>query len=192
MLSFLNGGSITTLEFAAGNTDETNPDLVITGVSSDASLIGTVPDAAAHRAVYAAAVGSDSFVFGATNGLTQVFGDLVAVGAGATVTSLNDKMTGGGGDQQRLVCGAGDHTLSGGSGPDFFVFADGFGADQVTDWNGVVDMLDVSSLSFVNSFADWSANAAVVGADVVLTDGVNSITFAGTVLADFTAGDFIF
>lgn len=101
-------GTITTLEIAADNTDETNPDLVITGVSIDASLIGSVPDAVAHRAVYAAAaIGSDSFLFGATNGVMQVFGDLVAVEAGATVISLNDTMTGGGGDQQRLVGDAG-------------------------------------------------------------------------------------
>lgn len=55
-----------------------------------------------------------------------------------------------------------------------------------------MDRLDVSSLSGVNSYADWTANAVQSGTQVVLTNGTDSVTFANTTLADFDAGDFIF
>ena len=115
----------------------------------------------------------------------------------------NDTLNGDAGND-RLYGGAGVDVLNGGSGNDWltgdsqadtFVFADGFGADVITDFeaNNSLEKIDLSALSSLTSFAQLSTHMTQVGADVVIDAlGGNTITLLGVSLAELDAGDFVF
>ncbi|MEZ5715568.1 MAG: calcium-binding protein [Paracoccaceae bacterium] len=120
--------------------------------------------------------------------------DLVLGGAG------NDTVQGGGGFDT-IDGGTGDDELTGNFNADTFLFADGHGADTITDFEATnnAEKIDLSGISAITSLADLNLGSATlgaatqVGADVVIdTGGGNSITLAGVSLSDLDANDFIF
>jgi len=110
----------------------------------------------------------------------------------------------GGADDDEIFGGAGFDTIIGGSGndqmagnfnADTFVFTNGFGQDVITDFaaNNVFERIDLRGVSAITDLADLSANHMTqVGLDVVIQDGMDSITLRNVALGDLDGTDFIF
>lgn len=94
----------------------------------------------------------------------------------------NDAVFGDAGDDM-LTGGAGNDTLSGGAGSDQFIFATGFGKDQVTGWQDNQDtlVLDDAIWGGGKTIAQvLSSYGAVVGGSVVLTfNATTTLTLTG-------------
>jgi Ca2+-binding RTX toxin-like protein len=91
---------------------------------------------------------------------------------------------------------AGNDTLHGLGGSDTFVFRDGDGHDVIADFQagaGPVNVLDLSGVSNVSSFADIEA-LAVQNSDHLLLDFGNgdAVELAGVTLSEIHADDFRF
>lgn len=88
---------------------------------------------------------------------------------------------------------AGADFLNGGAGKDIFIFSSGYGNDTISQWGDGKDRVDLSKLAGITSYNDLINNHAVQnGADVVITDGADTLTFTDIALANLTADDFIF
>jgi trimeric autotransporter adhesin len=115
----------------------------------------------------------------ANNSLTGGAGnDYLEGGAGV------DTLNGGIGDDW-LIGGTGNDILTGGTGNDIFRFsAIGFGADRVTDFVNGQDLIDLSSLgidpfSFASAIQSGQLVITDVGADTLITYGIDSIRLVG-------------
>ncbi|HTO32971.1 MAG TPA: hypothetical protein VL202_17580 [Pararhizobium sp.] len=119
--------------------------------------------------------------------------------------SGNDSLSGGNGDDKLsggtgkdiLNGGAGKDILTGGSGVDTFVFKTKYGADTIKDFDAIGsdhDIVDLSGLASVTSFADLKAHhLTVVGTSIVI-DGGNGdkLVLEHVKLSSLDAGDFLF
>jgi Ca2+-binding RTX toxin-like protein len=107
----------------------------------------------------------------------------------------NDFLSGGDGDDE-LLGGLGADTLTGGAGNDTFVYADGGGADIITDFvagAGSPDRIDLTGVSSVHSLADILAVATQTGANTVISFGSgNTITLQNVTLSNLSDDDFVF
>ena len=105
-----------------------------------------------------------------------------------------DNLRGGAGNDS-INGGAGDDVLTGGAGVDTFVFNAGFGKDSISDFVGGSgsghDIIDLDHTLFMN-FNAVQAGISQLGANVVITSGVNAITLVGVSLANVVATDFAF
>ncbi|MGH6708901.1 MAG: Ig-like domain-containing protein, partial [Bradyrhizobium sp.] len=92
----------------------------------------------------------------------------------------------GGNGSDVLIGGMGD-TLSGGNGPDTFLFRPGFGANTITDFDVHNDAVQIARSVFQN-LADLFAHASNSAAGAVIDDGAgNTIMFTGVTLAELQA-----
>ncbi|MBM1308675.1 hypothetical protein JQT66_00695 [Sulfitobacter mediterraneus] len=101
----------------------------------------------------------------------------------------------GGAGFDTIEGGAGDDLLFGNFNADHFVFADGHGHDRVADFETQNDqeVLDLSGLSSLNSFADVMNLARQSGWDVVIDTSPNSsIRLIKTDLQDLSEDDIVF
>lgn len=104
--------------------------------------------------------------------------------------SAEDTLLGGAG-VDRLTGGPGADTLAGGAGADVFVFARGFGADRVTDFEPGVDRLDFSPQAGVDAIGDLRLRR--IGTDVSVSDGEGgAILIEDVTVAEIRAGLFLF
>ncbi|ORE91585.1 calcium-binding protein, partial [Aurantimonas sp. 22II-16-19i] len=95
----------------------------------------------------------------------------------------------------RIEGGAGNDRLTGDFNADTFVFANGFGKDTITDFDEFnnSEKIDLAGVTEIIDFADLAANHLTqVGANAVITDGVDTITILNANIADLDANDFIF
>ncbi|WP_449433563.1 peroxidase family protein [Pseudomonas putida] len=118
-------------------------------------------------------IGDDTLIGGAGN-------DFINGAAG------NDTVTGG----------AGNDTMVATDGNDVFLFAAGFGADQIIGFDaapaGGQDRLDISGLNITAASFAGSVTIADVGADTLVSIGTDSIRLAGVADATtVTVADFI-
>jgi Ca2+-binding RTX toxin-like protein len=92
-----------------------------------------------------------------------------------------------------LTGGTGTDTLIGGGDADRFVFATGFGADRVADFNANIDVIDLTGLDGVTSFQDLAANfMRQDGRNVVIDMGAGDVlTLSNVRLATLDAADFL-
>ncbi|MBC7285430.1 calcium-binding protein, partial [Hoeflea sp.] len=116
----------------------------------------------------------------------------------------NDSLLGGigndtiyGGDQYDTIRGGdGDDELWGMFNADRFVFADGFGADVIMDFDAqnAFEKIDLSGVSAIVGLADLMANHTSQAGGHVLIDDLagNTITLVGVTLGDLDASDFVF
>ncbi len=116
----------------------------------------------------------------------------------------NDVLTGnasdngiwGNGGNDTITGGAGNDTLSGGVGNDTFVFATGFGTDQVNDFTagaGVADRLRLLVGTTFDTYAEVYAATTQVGANSVINMGaIGSITLLNVTKTVMVADDFVF
>ena len=98
------------------------------------------------------------------------------------------------GDDQ-IYGGAGNDTMTGGTGFDFFYYEANGGNDVITDFDPSIagDILSISISYGVNSFASLMTKAAQVGGDTVITfDANNSITLTGVAMGSLSVLDFQF
>jgi Ca2+-binding RTX toxin-like protein len=104
-----------------------------------------------------------------------------------------DRLEGRGGADV-LSGGTGADRLTGGADADRFVFATGFGADLVADFTANSDVIDLTGLGVVASFADLVANfIRQDGKNVVIDAGDGDVlTLANVSLTTLDAADFLF
>ncbi|MGT2504177.1 VCBS domain-containing protein [Bradyrhizobium guangxiense] len=132
-------------------------------------------------------VGTDTITGGVNNVLGSNFGDTITGSAGA------DFLNGNGGNDT-INGGGGNDNLNGGFGADTFVYADGGGADFVSDFNrGQGDRINVTGVTGIFSLADIQAHATQQGANTVIDfGGGNTITLANIAVGSLVATDFVF
>ena len=131
-----------------------------------------------------AGVGNDSFV-GVTSVRGSNFADAIFGDDNANALEGRD------GDD-RLSGRGGTDTLTGGNGADTFIYADGGGADAVTDFSRAQgDLIDVSGVAIIASFADIQSRATVVNGNTLIDfGGGNTLTLVG--VTSIQQSDFIF
>lgn len=119
------------------------------------------------------------------------------IAAGPTLTgdSGNNNLIGGTGNDS-LAGLAGNDTLTGGgpSDTDKFIFGTSAGADVLTDFNPVNDIIDLTALPGLTTYSDLQALMQNVGSDVVITfDPGDTLTIehTTTTLLDTYAADFL-
>jgi Ca2+-binding RTX toxin-like protein len=115
--------------------------------------------------------------------------------------SGTDTLSGGGGDDRIegwrgadvLSGGTGADTLIGGRDADQFVFATGFAADVVVDFKVDIDVINLTGLGIVTSFADLAGLMQQVGRNVVIDAGDGDVlTLSNVRLTALDAADFLF
>jgi Ca2+-binding RTX toxin-like protein len=134
------------------------------------------------------------------SGLTSVSGLPSVRGSSGNDTILGshfaDDLRGDAGNDT-LNGGGGNDRLTGGSGNDTFVFADGGGADIITDYKVGQDMVDLTGVAGVSDFSDL--HLAQIDSKTVLVDfdgvlGEDTLTIHGTTVLGLQAhqADFLF
>ena len=103
----------------------------------------------------------------------------------ATVAGGDDKLYGGDGPDH-LIGGGGDDLLAGGAGADWFVFAPGSGADEISDFASGADHIDLSAFDIAYERLGFTASAD----GVRITMGADSIFVRGA--QAFSPDDFVF
>lgn len=106
----------------------------------------------------------------------------------------NDVLAGGSG-RDVMDGGTGDDRMIGGSSGDRFVFVDGHGNDTIVDFtvSSVLEALDFSGLSSLNSLADVRAAATNTASGVLIdTGGGDSILLSGVRLGALSEDEFLF
>ncbi len=106
-----------------------------------------------------------------------------------------DNVLNGGAGNDRLEGGGGHDTLIGGSGSDTFVFGPHDGVDTITDFQAAAggDVVLLSGISGVSSYADVLSHLSQVGSNSVLNFGVGeTLTFQHVSSSNLTSADFQF
>ncbi len=103
----------------------------------------------------------------------------------ATVTGGADKLYGGDG-RDHLIGGGGNDLLAGGAGADWFVFAPGSGADEISDFTSGADHIDLSAFDIAFEQLGFATSAD----GVRITMGADSIFVRGA--QGFSPEDFVF
>ncbi len=140
---------------------------------------------------------ADSFDFSGLTSMSAVAfvdgnrGDDTLIGS-----AFADDLRGGKG-ADRLDGGGGADLLEGGRGVDTFVFADGYGADTVLDYEAGKDIIDLTGVAGVNAFGDLLLTRIDNKTVLIDFDGVlggDTLTVQKTTIAQLTAnqGDFLF
>lgn len=166
-------------------------DILFGGAGADALMGGTGADRVSY-ATATASVTADLLSPGVNTG--EAAGDTYNSIENLQGSAYNDDLRGDDLDNV-LIGGGGDDILSGRMGNDTFVFADGFGNDQIVSFEALngLEKIDLSSVTNILDFADLAANhMAQVGADVIITDGANTITLVNVALGNLDANDFLF
>jgi Ca2+-binding RTX toxin-like protein len=95
-----------------------------------------------------------------------------------------------------LTGNGGNDVLRGGAGADCFVFEDGFGSDQIVDFDTsqAGEKIDLVGVSSITDFEDLTNNhLSQSGGDAIITDAQgNLITLQGVDMNNLTVDDFIF
>ncbi|HZO47511.1 MAG TPA: hypothetical protein VFB68_16560 [Xanthobacteraceae bacterium] len=202
--SFNAGANFNEFEGLAGND-------VITGNGNtrisyvNASGFVTV-DLVAGTAIGNGSVGTDTITGGVnrvrgSNGNDTIFGDgngniLDGQVGNDTINGRggNDTLNGGDGNDT-LTGGADSDLLTGGLNADTFVYANGYGADTITDFNrGQGDKINLAGVSGIFSLADVQAIASLsAGTNTFINfGGGNTLLLSGVTPDTLVASDFIF
>jgi Ca2+-binding RTX toxin-like protein len=167
--------------FAGNDTITGNGNTQIQYLSATA---GVTVDMQAGTASGDASVGQDTFT-GVNSVAGSNFNDALYGDSGSDFLSGfdgNDVLDGRGGND----------VLTGGTGADTFVYSDGGGVDVITDFNRTEgDLIDVSGVSGIFSFADIQSRAiSASGSTIIDFGGGNVLTLSN--VATVQQSDFIF
>jgi Ca2+-binding RTX toxin-like protein len=128
-------------------------------------------------------------------------GDSYSSIEGLIGTAFADSLTGDGNENDLQGHGGGDRldgqgandSLTGGNGADTFVYANGYGADIVTDFShGEADKIDLTGINNVLDLGDVLARASGTSNTVIDFDAGNILTLNGVAPGSLTASDFVF
>lgn len=100
----------------------------------------------------------------------------------------NDVITGAAGLQQ-IIGGTGNDTLTGGSDADRFDFADGWGADRITDFQPGIDQLGLFEVSGLDNMAQLSITDLADGSQIAYAD--STILLLGVAASALSSSDFL-
>lgn len=133
---------------------------------------------------------AETFSMGAGRDIIKGMGgaDILDGGAGKDIIK-------GGRGNDTITGGKGNDKMSGNGGADDFIFNSGFGNDIITDFNEFNNKedIDLSGVTQIKGWNDLNNNhMEQVGADVVITQGVNTITLLDVDIGDLGKGDFLF
>ncbi|MBR0772772.1 hypothetical protein JQ590_31335, partial [Bradyrhizobium diazoefficiens] len=158
-----------------------------TRISYVSSTGGVTVDLVAGTAVGNGSVGTDTIVSGVNAVRGSNSADTIT---GNSLANILEGMSG----NDTLDGGAGNDTLTGGVGADKYIYAGSSGADTITDFNrGEGDVIDVSGVTGVFSFADIQSKAVASGANTLITFSAgNTLTLTGVAVGSLQASDFIF
>lgn len=169
--------NLATLSAHVENLELDNAGYAINGLGNDLdnSITGNIYDNVLRG-------GNGSDTLSGRGGTDRLYGD-----------GGHDVLDGGIGNDT-LDGGAGNDTLTGGAGSDTFVFAGQSGQDTVTDFDLADDVIDLSGIPAIGSFANLvdtclSENG---GGDAIITIGARSITLLAVGADDLSADDFLF
>ncbi len=164
-------------------------DDIITGngntqIRFDNATAGVTVDLATGNASGDASVGHDTFV-GVNNVFGTNFNDTILG------SSANEFLDGGNGNDTLNGFGGSD-SLTGEGGADTFNYADGGGADTITDFNRAQgDTIDVRGVAGIATFADIQSRATVSAGNTVIDfGGGNTLTLIA--VTSLLQSDFIF
>ncbi|WP_249141166.1 Ig-like domain-containing protein, partial [Bradyrhizobium manausense] len=131
-----------------------------------------------------AGVGTDTFT-GVNAVRGSAFADVILGDANANTLDGRD-------GNDRIAGRGGADTLTGGNGADTFVYADGDGADTITDFDRTQgDTIDLTGLSGLFTLADVQSKATVSGGNTIIDVGSgNTLTLIG--VTSLQQSDFIF
>ena len=133
---------------------------------------------------------AETFSTGAARDVIKGMGgaDILDGGAGKDIIK-------GGRGNDTITGGKGNDKMSGNGGADDFIFNSGFGNDIITDFNEFNNKedIDLSGVTQIKGWNDLNNNhMEQVDADVVITQGVNTITLLDVDIGDLGKGDFLF
>lgn len=103
----------------------------------------------------------------------------------AAVVGGADKLDGGDGSDH-LIGGGGNDLLTGGAGADWFVFAPGSGADEISDFTPSADHIDLSAFDIAYEQLDFTKSTG----GIRISMGADSIFVRGA--QGFSPDDFVF
>ncbi|WP_258767759.1 S-layer family protein [Bradyrhizobium arachidis] len=131
-----------------------------------------------------AGTGTDTFT-GVNAVRGSAFADVILGDANANTLDGRD-------GNDRIAGRGGADTLTGGNGADTFVYADGDGADTITDFDRTQgDTIDLTGLSGLFTLADVQSKATVSGGNTIINVGSgNTLTLIG--VTSLQQSDFIF
>jgi len=145
-------------------------------------------------------LGADRLVGG--NDDDRVYGgyhdDVLEGNSGSDILrgSRGDDVLFGGTGNDVLYGGTGNDRLTGGDDADRFIFRDGFGQDEVTDFDvsDAGDRIDLSDVSGIRNFDDLKANHldSVNGHAVIRDGNGDEILLVGVGTSELSADEFIF
>ncbi|MFO1059519.1 MAG: Ig-like domain-containing protein [Dongiaceae bacterium] len=176
-----------------GDLRNANGSATLSGTGEAGSIVTVYDGGTALGTVKVAGNGSWSFTTRPLSGTPHML-DAAAIDAAGNVRSPAGVAWLGGAAKDTLPGTAGDDLFTGGGNSDTFAFAPHFGRDVVTDFAASGpqhDVLQIDHGIFAN-YATLMANAAQVGADVVITAGSDSITLKNVAKANLGAADFHF
>ncbi|MGV3553154.1 calcium-binding protein [Rhizobium sp.] len=132
------------------------------------------------------------------------FEDLILTGKNSiagTGTDQSNHLTGNEGENTLfgmggvdiLNGGKGNDTLNGGAGADHFVFVTGTRHDTIADFQDTIDLIDITGIKGISTFAQIEEAMTQVGADVVIDlGGKDRITVENITIDKLTAIDFAY
>jgi len=186
---YIDSTSETITEVAAGGFDHVLGDLTFNmGAFSNlldrSTLLGTGDHNLSGNARNNLLAGNagDNVISGA-NGSDTIFGD------------AGDDTIGGGAGGDVIFGNTGDDVLIGGGDGDTFVFANGWNADIISDFdvNQANEAIDLSAVSAIRNFGDLSNNhLTTVNGNAVISVGTNTVTVSNVTAAQLTEDDFLF
>ncbi|SOC07993.1 M10 family metallopeptidase [Rhodobacter maris] len=157
-------------------TDGGGNDLVSLGAGDDRYIVSG--DTAANADTVHGGSGNDRVLAG--NGNDQIWGDagddFIAARAGADT----------------IIGGTGNDTLWGGGGADTFVFLAGDGADLIRDFHAGSDVIDLSGIAGLASWADLGGHLSQQGTNAVLSFEDLTITLFHVMAGTLDSQDFLF
>ena len=188
----LEGVALADLDAGQFRFDSPVPDRRLVGTGADETInAGEGNDRVAGRAgndTIDGEGGNDVIAGGDGNDLVRGSegDDRLSGGAG------NDTLEGGEG-ADTLWGGTGDDSLSGGEGADSFAFGAGDGNDTISDFDTEVDLIDLRTVSGIDSFDDLAITQSGNDAVIDLTEtGGGQITLEDVTANDLSADHFLF
>ncbi|MEZ5843275.1 MAG: hypothetical protein R3D27_06015 [Hyphomicrobiaceae bacterium] len=163
--------------------------------TSGDTLIG----GAGHDYGVAEGAAGASVALGAASGMEALYGNVGGDALDGAAMTTRVTLDGRGGDDtiiggsasDLLFGGSGNDTITGGAGGDFFYFANGFGADTITDFEDGSDRINLTAITGLDNFGQLTI--AQDGADVLISvtaTPADTIRVEGALVAQFSSADF--